>query len=159
MLTANNQYIRNLHTLKLVGRLHVVDGGVENLPYFIKIHNNIAPDYLKDCLNEYLVVNNYNQRNSLQYRVPRCRLSKNIYNILIDLNDMKLYSVLRMLSFICIQPLTPLFPNHFCLSNIFMYTFIIYVTCCHFHIYVYIIIVQSGCTKLIQLVSNLIVHL
>ena len=31
-------------------------------------------EYLQDCLNEYLVVNNYNLRNSLQYRVPRCRL-------------------------------------------------------------------------------------
>jgi hypothetical protein len=41
------------------------------------------------------------------------------------------------------------FPHHFCLSNIFMYTFIIYVTCCHFHIHVYNIIVWIGCTKLI----------
>ena len=39
-----------------------------------EIHNNIAPEYLQDCLNEYLVVKNYNLRNSLQYRVPRCRL-------------------------------------------------------------------------------------
>ena len=41
---------------------------------FHKIHNNIVPEYLNDCLNEYLVDNNYNPRNSLQYRVPRCRL-------------------------------------------------------------------------------------
>ena len=39
-----------------------------------KIHYNIAPEYLNNCLNEYLVDNNYNLRNSLQYRVPRCRL-------------------------------------------------------------------------------------
>ena len=44
------------------------------LTLFHKMHNNIAPEYLQDCLNEYLVVNNYNMRNSLQYRVPRCRL-------------------------------------------------------------------------------------
>ena len=44
------------------------------LTLFHKIHSNIAPEYLQDCLNEYLVVNNYNLRNSLQYRVPRCRL-------------------------------------------------------------------------------------
>ena len=44
------------------------------LTLFHKIHNNIAPEYLQDCLNEYLVVNNYNLRNSLQYRVSRCRL-------------------------------------------------------------------------------------
>ena len=30
-------------------------------------------------------------------------MSKNIYTILIDLNDTKLYLVLRMLSFICTQ--------------------------------------------------------
>jgi hypothetical protein len=46
-----------------------IDGGNG----FHKIHNNIAPVYLNDCLNEYLVDNNYNLRNSLQYRVPRCR--------------------------------------------------------------------------------------
>ena len=40
------------------------------LTLFPKIHNNIAPEYLQDCLNEYLVVNNYNLR---QYRVPKCR--------------------------------------------------------------------------------------
>ena len=45
----------------------------QKLTLFHKIHNNIAPEYLQDCLNEY-VVNNYNVRNSLQYRVPRCRL-------------------------------------------------------------------------------------
>ena len=72
---------------------------------------------------------------------------KNIYIIPIDLGDVKLYSVLRMISYICTQ--SPFFPHHFCLSNIFMYTFIIYVTCCHFHIYVYNIIVWRGCTKMI----------
>ena len=41
---------------------------------FHKIHNNIAHEYLNDCLNEYLVDNSYNLMNSLQYRVPRCRL-------------------------------------------------------------------------------------
>jgi hypothetical protein len=41
-------------------------------------------------------------------------------------------------------PLSP-FPHH-CLSNICMYTFIVYVTCCHFQIYVYNISVWSGCT-------------
>jgi hypothetical protein len=41
---------------------------------FHKIHNNIVPEYLSDCLNEYLIGNNYNLRNSLQYRVPRCRV-------------------------------------------------------------------------------------
>jgi hypothetical protein len=35
------------------------------LTLFHKIHNNIAPEYLEDCLNEYLVVNNYNLRNSI----------------------------------------------------------------------------------------------
>jgi hypothetical protein len=56
-----------------------------------------------------------------------------IYIILIDLNDMKLYSVLRMLSFICAQfPPPPPFSHYFYLSNILMYTFIIYVTYCHF---------------------------
>ena len=40
------------------------------LTLFHKIHSNIAPEYLNDCLNEYY----YNLRNSLQYRVPRCRL-------------------------------------------------------------------------------------
>ena len=44
------------------------------LTLFHKIYNNIAPEYLQDCLNEYLVVNNCNLRNSLQYRIPRCRL-------------------------------------------------------------------------------------
>jgi hypothetical protein len=29
------------------------------LTLFHKIHNNIAHEYLQDCLNEYLVVNNY----------------------------------------------------------------------------------------------------
>ena len=54
------------------------------LTLFHKIHNNIAPEYLKDCLNEYLVVNNYNLINSLQYRVPRCRLetfSKSVFSV------------------------------------------------------------------------------
>ena len=38
-------------------------------------------------------------------------MSKNIYTILIDLNDTKLYPVLRMLSFICTQsPYPPFFP-------------------------------------------------
>ena len=44
------------------------------LTLFHKIHNNIAPEYLNDCLNEYLFENNYNLRIPLQYRVPRCRL-------------------------------------------------------------------------------------
>jgi hypothetical protein len=35
------------------------------LTLFHKIHNNIAPKYLNDCLNKYLVDNNYNLRNSL----------------------------------------------------------------------------------------------
>ena len=37
------------------------------LTLFHKIHNNIhvAPEYLNDCLNEYLSGNNYNLRNSL----------------------------------------------------------------------------------------------
>ena len=38
------------------------------------MHSNIAPEYLNDCLSEYLVDNNYNLRNSLQYRVPICSL-------------------------------------------------------------------------------------
>jgi hypothetical protein len=46
----------------------------QKLISFHKIHNNIAPEYLQDCINDYLVVNNYNLRNSLQYRVPRCHL-------------------------------------------------------------------------------------
>ena len=49
-----------------------------------------------------------------------------------------------------LNPFTPFFPHHFCLSNIFIYKFIIYVTCCHFHIYVYNIIVWNGCTNLIS---------
>ena len=64
---------RNLYTLKLVGRLSCRQR-YRKLTLFHKIHNNIAPEYLQDCLNEYLVVNNYNLRNSLQYRVPRCHL-------------------------------------------------------------------------------------
>jgi hypothetical protein len=31
-------------------------------------------EYLTDCLSEYLVDNNYNPKNSSQYRVPRCSL-------------------------------------------------------------------------------------
>ena len=47
----------------------------QKLILFHKINNNIAPEYLNNCLNEYLVDNNNNLRtNSLQYRVPRCRL-------------------------------------------------------------------------------------
>jgi hypothetical protein len=45
-------------------------------------------------------------------------------------------------------PFRPFFPPLLFIRCI-MYTFIIYVTCCHFHIYVYNIIVWSGCTKLI----------
>ena len=44
------------------------------LTLFHKIHNNIAPEYLNDCLNKYLVDNNYNLRNCLKYRIPRCLL-------------------------------------------------------------------------------------
>jgi hypothetical protein len=53
---------------------------------------------------------------------------KNIYILLIDLDDMKLYSVLRMLSYICTQSPFPLFfpPLPFIK---YMYTFTIYVTC------------------------------
>ena len=65
-------------------------------------------------------------------------MSKNIYPILIDLNDTKLYPVLRMLSFICTQsPYPPFFPIssvyqiHSCIHLLY------YVTCCHFLIYVY----------------------
>jgi hypothetical protein len=47
------------------------------------------------------------------------------------------------------NPLSSFFSHHFCLSNIFMYTFIIYETSCHFHIHVYNIIAWIGCTKLI----------
>ena len=54
-------------------------------------------------------------------------MSKNIYTIPIDLNDTKVYSVLRMLSFICTQSPYP--------------PFLYYVNCCHFLIYVYNIIV------------------
>jgi hypothetical protein len=36
------------------------------LTLFHKIHSNITPEYLQDCLNEYLVFNNYNLRNPLQ---------------------------------------------------------------------------------------------
>ena len=60
----------------------------------------------------------------------------------IDLDDMKLYSVLRMHSI----PVSPFFPPLLFIKDI-MYTF--NVTCCHFHIYVYNIIVWSRCTKLI----------
>ena len=42
---------------------------------FHKMHNNIAPEYLNDCLNEYLVANNYNLRNPLQYQWRRKALS------------------------------------------------------------------------------------
>ena len=48
------------------------------------IHSNIAPVYLNDCLREYLVDNNYNLRNSSQYRVPRCSLetfSKSVFSV------------------------------------------------------------------------------
>ena len=46
-------------------------------------------------------------------------------------------------------PFPPFFPPLLFIKYI-MYTFIIYVTCCYFHIYVYNnIIVWSGCTKLI----------
>jgi hypothetical protein len=44
---------------------------LRKLTLFHKIHNNIAPEYLNDCLNEYWVDYNYNLRNSLQYKVPR----------------------------------------------------------------------------------------
>jgi hypothetical protein len=64
---------KNIYTSKPVGRLSCRRRR-RKLTLFHKIHNNIAPEYLQDCLNEYLVVNNYNLRNSLQYRVPRCRL-------------------------------------------------------------------------------------
>ena len=54
-------------------------------------------------------------------------MSKNIYTILIDLNDTKLYPVLRMLSFICTQsPYPPFF------SPLLM--FINYI-----HVYIYYI--------------------
>jgi hypothetical protein len=59
--------------LKPVGRLSCRRRH-RKLTLFHKIHNNIVPEYLSDCLNEYLIGNNYNLRNSLQYRVPRCRL-------------------------------------------------------------------------------------
>ena len=42
---------------------------------------------------------------------------KNIYIILIDLDDI-LYSILRMLLYICTQSPFPLLSHHFCLSNI-----------------------------------------
>ena len=35
---------------------------------FHKIHNNIVPEYLNDCLNEYL------KNKTKKYRVPKCRL-------------------------------------------------------------------------------------
>ena len=47
-----------------------------------------------------------------------------------DLGNMKLHSVPQMLSYICTQSPYRLFPLHFCLSNISMYTFIISVTYC-----------------------------
>ena len=71
---------------------------------------------------------------------------KHIYIILIDLDDMILYSILRM--HLHSIPFPPSFPPLLFIKYI-MYSFIIYVTCCHFHIYVYNIIVWSGCTKLI----------
>ena len=46
----------------------------KQLTLFHKIHNIIAPGYLNDCLNEYLFGNSYILRNSLEHRVPRCRL-------------------------------------------------------------------------------------
>ena len=44
------------------------------LTLFHKIHNNIAPEYLNDCLSKYLVGSDYNLRIFLKYRIPRCRL-------------------------------------------------------------------------------------
>ena len=44
------------------------------LSLLYKIHNQKAPSYLVDCLDEYAYMGNYNLRNVPQYRVPRCRL-------------------------------------------------------------------------------------
>jgi hypothetical protein len=54
--------------------------GRRKLTLFHEIHNNIAPEYLQDCLNEYLVVNNYNLRNSLQYGGTKMSF-RNIFHI------------------------------------------------------------------------------
>ena len=92
ILGCQNLQARNRYTLKPVVRLTL----------FHKIHNNIAPEYLQDCLNEYLVVNNYNLRNSLQYRVPRCRLetfSKSFFPSTIRwIRILNLYKLLQSLS-------------------------------------------------------------
>jgi hypothetical protein len=65
-------------------------------------------------------------------------------HILIDLNDTKLYPVLRMLSFICTQspypplpffPITSVYQIYSCIHLLYC------VTCCHFPIYVYNIFV------------------
>ena len=69
-------------------------------------------------------------------------MSKNIYTILIDLNDTKLYPVLGMLSFICTQsPYPPFFPITSVYQIYSCIHLLYYVTCCHFLIYVYNIIV------------------
>ena len=70
LLGCQNSQARNPYTLKPVGRLLSCGRRRRKLTLFHKIHSNIAPEYLNDCLNEYY----YNLRNSLQYRVPRCRL-------------------------------------------------------------------------------------
>jgi hypothetical protein len=67
--------------------------------------------------------------------------------ILCTRDDMKLYSVLRMIwnytlysgwyHTFALNPLTSFSPS-------LMYTFIIYVTCCHFHIYVYITLLYGA---------------
>ena len=78
----------------------------QKLTLFHKIHSNLAPEYLNNCLNEYVVENNYNLRNSLQYRVPRCRLEtfcKSFFGLLyvdgIHWNrNVNLYKLLQSLS-------------------------------------------------------------
>jgi hypothetical protein len=60
-------------------------------------------------------------------------MSKDIYTIIIDLNDTKLYPVLRMLSFICTQsPYAPLFPITSVYQIYSCIHLLYYVTCCHF---------------------------
>jgi hypothetical protein len=54
-------------------------------------------------------------------------MSKNIYTILIDLNDTKLYPVLGMLSFICTQSPYPLFFFPLLLFIKYIHVYIYYI--------------------------------
>jgi hypothetical protein len=69
-------------------------------------------------------------------------------NLIVFTNE-QMYLYIYHTNRFAFNPLSSFSSHHCCLSNICMYTCIIYVTCCHFHIHVHNIIVWIGCTKLI----------